>query len=102
MRTAVSMCIPRAFITSFVCIHDIYLCIHAIGVPEGVTLLEFEGARQEEEHEVQAIDEAAAEEELPECPDHRPSSFLKGKPQSILSLPYFYKYLEYLLLLMMH
>ena len=76
------------------------LRIHAIGVPEGVTLLEFEGASQEEP-EVQATDEAAAEE-LPECPDHRPSSFLKGKPQSILSLPCFYKYLEYLLLLMMH
>ena len=78
------------------------LRIHAIGVPEGVTLLEFEGASQEEEPEVQATDEAAAEEELPECPDHCPSSFLKGKPQSILSLLCFYKYLEYLLLLMMH
>jgi len=41
------------------------LRIHAIGVPEGVTLLEFEGASQEEEPEVQATDEAAAEEELP-------------------------------------
>ena len=78
------------------------LHIHAIGVLEGVTLLEFEGASQEEEPEVQATDEAAAEEELPECPDHRPSSFLRGKPRSILSLPCFYKYLEYLLLLMMH
>ena len=65
------------------------LRIHAIGVPEGVTLLEFEGASQEEEPEVQAIEEAAAEEELPECPDHQPSSFLKGKAQSILSLPCF-------------
>ena len=78
------------------------LRIHAIGVPEGVTLLEFEGGSQEEEPEVQAIDKAAAEEELPECPDHRPSSFLKGKPWRILSLPCFYKYLEYLLLLLMH
>jgi hypothetical protein len=60
------------------------LCIHAIGVPEGVTLLEFEGARQEE-HEVPASEESAIEE-LPECPDHRPSSFLKGKPRSIISL----------------
>ena len=77
------------------------LRIHAIGVPEGVTLLEFEGASLEEP-EVQAINEAAVEEELPECPDHRPSSFLKGKPQSILSLPCFYKYIEYPLLLMMH
>jgi hypothetical protein len=36
---------------SFLCIHEIYLCIHEIGVPEGVTLLEFEGAHQEEEQE---------------------------------------------------
>ena len=78
------------------------LRIHAIGVPEGVTLLEFEGANQEEEPEVQEADEAVAAEELPECPDHQPSSFLKGKPQSILSLPCFYKYIEHLLLLMMH
>jgi len=26
-------------------------------------------------------------EELQECPDHKPSKFEKGKPQSILSLP---------------
>ena len=77
------------------------LRIHAIGV-KGVTLLEFEGANQEEEPEVQEADEAVAVEELPECPDHQPSSLLKGKPQSILSLPCFYKYFEYLLLLMMH
>ena len=60
------------------------LRIHAIGVPEGVTLLEFEGASQEEEAEVQATDEAATEEELPECPDHHPSSFLQGKPRCML------------------
>ena len=63
--------------------------IHAIGVPEGVTLLEFEGASQEEEPEVQEIDEAAAEEELPECPDHQPSSFLKGKPPEHIKSPMF-------------
>ena len=28
-------------------------------------------------------------EDLPECPDHQISLFLKGKPWSILSLPYF-------------
>ena len=77
------------------------LSIHAIGVPEGVTLLEFEGANQEEEPEVQEVDEAVVAKDLPECPDHQPSSFLKGKPRSILSLPCFYKYIEYLLLLMM-
>ena len=26
-------------------------------------------------------------EELQECPDHRPNTFEKGKPRSILSLP---------------
>ena len=78
------------------------LRIHEIGVLEGVTLLEFEGVSQEEEPEVQAIEEAAIEEELPECPDHRPSSFLKGKRWSIISLPCLYKYIEYLLLLMLH
>jgi hypothetical protein len=30
------------------CIYEILLCTHAIGVPEGVTLLEFEGAIPEE------------------------------------------------------
>ena len=65
------------------------LRIHAIGVPERVTLLEFEGANQEEEPEVQEADEAATAEELPECPDHRPSSFLKGKPRSIYKSPMF-------------
>jgi hypothetical protein len=59
-------------------------------VPEGVTLLEFEGALQEEEQEqseepeVPASEESAVEELL-ECPDHRPSSFLKGKPRCMLT-----------------
>ena len=75
--------------------------MHAIGVPEGVTLLEFEPVHPEEqqqaqEPEVQTPEEGASEEVL-ECPDHQPSSFLKGKPRSMLSLPWFYKYLEYLL-----
>jgi hypothetical protein len=60
-----------------------------IGSPEEVTLVEFvpiEGEILQEEPEEggQALD-------LPECPDHRPSTFLKGKPQSILSLQCLYK-----------
>jgi hypothetical protein len=35
----------------FLCIHEIHLCIYAIGVLEGVTLLEFEGALPKEEQE---------------------------------------------------
>jgi hypothetical protein len=78
---------------SFLCIHEIYLCIHAIGVPEGVTLLEFEGAHQEEEQEEPEVlaGEEVPEEELPECPNHHPSSFLKGKPWCMLT-PYIYKW----------
>ena len=57
--------------------------MHVIGSPEGVTLLEFEPERQEEqqaaqEQEVQV--EGVNMEDLPECPDHQPSLFLKGKP----------------------
>ena len=37
-------------------------------------------------------EEEQTPEELPECPDHRSTSFLKGKPWSILSLPCFKKY----------
>jgi hypothetical protein len=66
------------------------LCIHAIGVPEGVTLLEFEGAIPEEVQEQpgepkEAANEGNAIDELPECPDHRPSLFLKGKPRCMLT-----------------
>jgi hypothetical protein len=77
------------------CIHsyasmEFILCIHAIGVPEGVTLLELEGAHQEEEQEQSEepevpTSEERAIEELPECPDHRPSSFLKGKTRCMLT-----------------
>jgi len=64
--------------------------MHAIGSPEGVTLLEFEPERQEEQQAAQE-QEVQAEggvnlEDLPKCLDHQPSSFLKGKPWSILSL----------------
>ena len=60
-------------------------------------LLEF---NEEEEGDQQEIPQATAPEEveqnpegLLECPDHRPTSFLKGTPRSILSLPVFYKIL---------
>jgi hypothetical protein len=65
--------------------------MHAISVPEGVTLLEFEGLNSEEhppaeEQEVQAPEGGVNNEVFPECPNHEPSSFLKGKPRCILSL----------------
>ena len=58
-------------------------------------MLEFnegeEGDQQEITQAAAPKEEEQIPEELPECPDHRPTSFLKGKPQSILSLPMFYK-----------
>ena len=93
------------FIITFhlVCMHDSYtMHMHAIGIPEGVMLLKFKQVLPEEqqaqEQEVQAPEEGVNEEVL-ECPDHQPSSFLKGKPRSILSpLCFENGYFEYLYL----
>ena len=66
-----------------------------IGLPEGITLLEFEAEEEENQEAPQQAapkNEEQASEEQPECPNHRPTSFLKGKPQSILSLLCFIKY----------
>ena len=68
-----------------------------IGSTEEITLLEFneeeEGDQQEIPQATAPEDEEQTLEELPECPDHRPTSFLKGKPRTILSLLVFYKIL---------
>ena len=67
--------------------------VHAIGATEEISVLEYEADPQEEHQEVQQ-QEAPREgqpngEQLPKCPDHQPSTFVKGKPRSILSLLYF-------------
>jgi hypothetical protein len=64
---------------SLLCIHETHLCIQAIIVLEGVTLLEFEETLLEEDQEQPREPEELAGEgvpldELPECPHHRPSS----------------------------
>jgi hypothetical protein len=68
--------------------------MHAIGVPEGVTLLEFDGTSQEAP-EVQQPEPEAQEMQLAveepgdvvvECSDHKPCNFIKGKPWSIIIL----------------
>jgi hypothetical protein len=65
--------------------------VHAIGVPEGVTLLEFEGTCPEEQPplvpkpQVQ-VPEGVPEEEVVDFPDHQPCNFVKGNPKSIISL----------------
>ena len=68
------------------------MIIH-IGSSEGVTLLKFEAEveNQEAPQQVAPKSEEQALEELPECPDHRPTSFQKGKPWRILSLLCFTK-----------
>jgi hypothetical protein len=74
------------------CIHDTHLVyMHSIGVLEGVSLLEYKLEQSEEQQSAQEQEVLAArggpnEDDLPECPDHQPYSFLKGKPRSILSL----------------
>jgi len=42
---------------------------------------------QEEPQEQEFLGGPELGEELQECPDHKSSTFEKGKPQSILSLP---------------
>ena len=66
-----------------------------IGSSESITLLEFKEESEEQQEAPQAIDLEGEEqtlEDLPKCPDHRPTSFIKGKTQSILSLPCLIKY----------
>ena len=61
-----------------------------IGSPEGITLLEFKAVEEEDQPNAQqpiALEgEEQVLEDLAECPDHKPSSYLKGMPRSILSL----------------
>ena len=90
------------FITSYHIIHVIiyasmisYSVLMHIGSSEGITLLEFKEEPEEQQEAPQAIAPEGEEqtlEDLPECPDHRPASFIKGNPRSILSLPCFTKY----------
>ena len=66
-----------------------------LGSEEEITLLDFEEVEEGNQQENPQATAPEGEEQnpkvLPECPDHRPTSFLKGKPRSILSLPVFYK-----------
>jgi hypothetical protein len=55
------------------------LAVQAVNEPEPI-----EESRSEEPDQELAADEEVAED-LEECPDHRPSSFERGKPQSISS-----------------
>ena len=60
------------------------LIIMHIESSEGITLLEFNEEEEEEQQEtplaIAPEGEEQTLEDLPKCPDHRPTSFLKGKP----------------------
>ena len=76
------------------CHHTILVSIYAftiscdifmhLGSTEEITLLEFnkgeEGDQEEISQAASPKEEEQTLEELLECPDHRPTSFLKGKP----------------------
>ena len=71
---------------SLPCILVSYFALMHIGSPERITLLEFEAEEEENQEAPQQVDpksEGQAPKELMECPDHRPTSFLKDKPHSI-------------------
>ena len=87
------LCIISYHPYHYLCILVSYFALMHIGSLEGITLLDIEAEEENQEAPQQETPKSEqAPEELPECPDHRPTSFLKGKPQSILSLLYFYKY----------
>ena len=64
--------------------------MHAIGATEEIMLAELDDDPQEEGQEVQHQevpgDGEPEADHLPECPDHQPATFVKGKPQRIISL----------------
>ena len=60
-----------------------YFLLMHIGSSERITLLEFDeepGEQQEAPQPVALEGEEQTLEDLPECPNHRPTSFIKGKP----------------------
>jgi len=51
-----------------------------------VTVLEFAPPKLEEQQRDPPQEGGAEEEDLPECPDHRPTTYIEGKPRSIIRL----------------
>jgi len=78
---------------------------HAIGASDATASYELqgnpEGQESNPEVEVHQVGLEEPEEEV-ECPSHEPASFVKGKPQSILSLPLLSKSLFNMLYLLLH
>jgi hypothetical protein len=81
--------------------------MHAIGVPEGVTLLEFEEPSEEQQQPTPEIQEVQPLGEVPhevivECLDHHPCNFVKGKPRSIINLLISEMQLKYYCYILLH
>jgi len=76
--------------------------MHAIGAAEVAASFELErvineGPEITQEAEAQPVRQEEPEEKV-ECPSHKPTSFMKGKPRSILILPlYFQSIIEYVI-----
>ena len=66
----------------------IYTCIHAYRIAGRCNAVGTrDGGRGGSTGGPEGLEGEGQVQELPECPEHVPASFLKGKPQSILSLP---------------
>ena len=78
----------------FFCMHTLSFTEHAIRVSDVAASFDLqvnpEGQEGNPEVEVQQVGLEEPEEEV-ECPNHKPASFVKGKPRSILRLPLFLK-----------
>ena len=72
-----------------------YAIFMHLGLEEEITLLEFDEVEEGDQQENPQVTAPEGMEqnpkELPECPDHCPTSFLRGKLQSIISLLVIYK-----------
>jgi hypothetical protein len=85
------------FIRSLHVIPPMHLCMstYASTSQEGISVAVPEEPEEQPEVQEQEVPEADEEigEDLPECPDHRLSSFKRGKPRSMFFLPRFAKHL---------
>jgi hypothetical protein len=88
MLTTLHFNISIAFISFDARLHNHLRALHHTGSQTENPVVIPEEPEEQLEVQQQEVPEAEEEvgEDLPECPDHRPSSFERGKPRSI-SLP---------------
>jgi hypothetical protein len=81
--------------------HSLYLCIPYIHIgSEEEAPVEYVIVEEENLQELPPEDEGQAFEPLSECPNHRPSTFHQGKPQSIINfLSFLQNSLNYIIFL---